>query len=586
MQYNKTTYEEFEMTKNSQACTVLRSLCLTILFSTQLSAHGQKETDHKTYHLHTIFSNKDLKQKFSGFLTHVLRQLSAEKFYELVDSQIMQPQAQDDAQIYRELLQKLPSIKPYFPFYKKLQALKNQKKELTRQALELLTDIPTISNCLEIGTPGTYANAISKHIPISGTLYAMNEKKQLTDAVQAPSYNPLKGFTAYDIFLPLNNYEPISNQVPDKSIDLVICFIGLHHIPLEKIDAFIASIHRVLRPGGVFLLRDHDCKDAQMESIISSAHSIFNIIMNQDSLATEQAEFRNFQKLNYWIELLEKNGFETDHQRVLQAGDPTLNTMLKFTKKAVTHDDTLATISHDLQHTKDYKLDILQTYLTAPEWYNVDSSQEYGKFIEHTPFYNFPYLNNVKNYWKIFNNSWRVARSKQGTLALLTSPYTLMSIFIGAFMTIEYSAKALISWPIRAMYNVDPSPIKVLIEDPLHEISNVDARINLLKEYSGTSFALVELPRNKEFFQIIEKLEKSEITLQEIAGQKEILVKVLVSDNHSIPELEGCRQEYRWKVPTKPSHSFIALTVDATKLKNVLKSLKQQDIQILHIHDF
>jgi SAM-dependent methyltransferase len=37
---------------------------------------------------------------------------------------------------------------------------------------------------------------------------------------------------------------------PDRSFDVVFMFKSLHHVPLDRMDAAFAELHRVLRPGG------------------------------------------------------------------------------------------------------------------------------------------------------------------------------------------------------------------------------------------------------------------------------------------------------------------------------------------------
>lgn len=79
---------------------------------------------------------------------------------------------------------------------------------------------------------------------------------------------------------------------------MVICVIGLHHVPKEKLDLFIQSIRRVLKPNGVFILRDHNATTADLTSLISVAHTVFNLIMNHDSLKTELHNIEIFKALN------------------------------------------------------------------------------------------------------------------------------------------------------------------------------------------------------------------------------------------------------------------------------------------------
>lgn len=46
--------------------------------------------------------------------------------------------------------------------------------------------------------------------------------------------------------------------LPTNSIDLIIMFVVLHHIPPEYRSGVISEIYRVLSPNGVFIIREHD----------------------------------------------------------------------------------------------------------------------------------------------------------------------------------------------------------------------------------------------------------------------------------------------------------------------------------------
>lgn len=46
--------------------------------------------------------------------------------------------------------------------------------------------------------------------------------------------------------------------LPDNSMDLIIMFVVLHHIPPEFRDNILSEVSRVLSPNGVFIIREHD----------------------------------------------------------------------------------------------------------------------------------------------------------------------------------------------------------------------------------------------------------------------------------------------------------------------------------------
>jgi SAM-dependent methyltransferase len=200
---------------------------------------------------------------------------------------------------------------------------------MTRQTLEILGGNHVVQGYVEIGSMGRYVSELRKHLRIEGPMV-------LVDDV-APSNSPIdiveRGqLTKLGQFVPLNDYKPLSSRdIADHSIDLVTCYIGLHHAPPELLDGFVRSIWRALRPGGLFILRDHDVKTPEMNVFVSLVHTVFNAGLG---LAWEvnQKELRHFASIYKWSQYLEARGFKDTGRRILQANDPSDNTLLAFVK--------------------------------------------------------------------------------------------------------------------------------------------------------------------------------------------------------------------------------------------------------------
>lgn len=286
-------------------------------------------------YIYSVFSDSKQRQSVYYFVDYVLRQIHSDQL-DLIVKQIEQERPQNfsgrlsDRYMYEKLLLKLVKHKNFlFDKIRVLKLIQFQKKLLKSQIEQLLGDVKSVTNCLEIGRPGTYASTILDRI--DGKIIAAIDKPEFSDVLQAHSYNPFRKFKGYHRLVRLNNYDPI--RLPTCSVDLVICTIGLHHIPVEKLDAFIDSIYQILTPGGLFLLREHDAFSDELVSLASVAHSLFNAIIPGESLESELSEVRNFHALTYWKQLLEKHRFVVGSQELLQFGDSTLNTFIKCTKK-------------------------------------------------------------------------------------------------------------------------------------------------------------------------------------------------------------------------------------------------------------
>jgi FAD/FMN-containing dehydrogenase/SAM-dependent methyltransferase len=281
-----------------------------------------------TSEFHQVMGDTRWHDRLYLFLQNVYRLYREDRFHALIREAC--DHHETDEGVYRELLERLPRISPFLqPLRFALPSLAKQKREMTRQTLELLGDRRRLAGCLEIGTTGRYVSALRRHVELSGDLVLMNDV--------APGYSPVDiaergGPAKLGRFLPLSDYAPIpSEAIPDASLDLVSCFIGLHHAAPETLGPFLASLHRVLRPGGVLLLRDHDVGSPEMRAFVSLVHTVFNAGLGEP-WSVNAAEPRFFEPVSTWSERLCAAGFVDSGQRLRQPGDPTDNLLMAFSR--------------------------------------------------------------------------------------------------------------------------------------------------------------------------------------------------------------------------------------------------------------
>ena len=93
-----------------------------------------------------------------------------------------------------------------------------------------------------------------------------------------------------------------------------------------------------------------------------------------------------------------------------------------------------------------YHREQFQTYMTGPEWRNVEMAEEYASFIkEGNSIFQFPYFRQVFDLWKVIYNSYSLARKYNSAWQIITSEYMLMDLFVGFFTTIELIPKGILS---------------------------------------------------------------------------------------------------------------------------------------------
>lgn len=276
----------------------------------------------------TVFNDTKWSDDFYRFLQVIFHLYPEDKFHQLIKEETAI--GKTDEEIYKSVQSKLKGIKPFLSeLTYALPALKKQKKEIVRQTLGLLGDVKQISGYAEIGSTGRYISQLRKEIKVTGPIYLINDLAPTNspgDIMERGQLGKLGNF------VDINGYNPISSlTIPDASLDVVTCYIGLHHCQVAKLDGFVESIYRILRPGGSFVIRDHNVKTPEMGTFVSLVHTVFNVGLNE-TWEFEAKDFKNFKSADEWAVIIEQAGFKDAGKRILQDKDPSDNTLMLFTK--------------------------------------------------------------------------------------------------------------------------------------------------------------------------------------------------------------------------------------------------------------
>jgi FAD/FMN-containing dehydrogenase/SAM-dependent methyltransferase len=279
---------------------------------------------------HLLMSRMPWHDRVYAFLHNVFRLYPEDRFNLLIKEAC--ERHGDDEAIYRYLQQQLPTIKPFLgDLTFAIPALGKQKQEMRRQTLQLLGGRTRVVGYVEIGTTGRYVSALRKDIRFDGPIVLVNDFP--------PGHSPAEflergGIRKIGSYLPLRGYAPLSREhIPDASVDLVSCYVGLHHMTPQTLDPFIFSIARVLRPGGVFVLRDHDVRSEDMFRFVGLIHTIFNAGTGA-SWEQNRDELRYFVSIEEWVRRLRAVGLVDQGARLMQANDPSDNVLLSFVRES------------------------------------------------------------------------------------------------------------------------------------------------------------------------------------------------------------------------------------------------------------
>lgn len=116
-----------------------------------------------------------------------------------------------------------------------------------------------------------------------------------------------------------------SSHVPAGTADVVCFRVSLHHMDAETQAAAVRSAHRLLRPSGVCIVKEHDVDSPTTARLSDLQHALFVVrrAVDADADADRRALYEHFwthEKAEYrsraeWKALFERAGFRSQGMR-------------------------------------------------------------------------------------------------------------------------------------------------------------------------------------------------------------------------------------------------------------------------------
>lgn len=101
----------------------------------------------------------------------------------------------------------------------------------------------------------------------------------------------------------------------NNKFDLVTILMVLHHVPLDLIDVLLLEIHRIMKPGGLLILREHnsDTNNYLNKYLLDTLHDFHDVVLNPnlDNRWTDNfiPENNNYNTEEYWSKKIINLGF-------------------------------------------------------------------------------------------------------------------------------------------------------------------------------------------------------------------------------------------------------------------------------------
>ena len=369
----------------------------------------------------------------------------------------------------------------------------------------------------------------------------------------------------------------------NNNIELITCLIGLHHFKKDKLLLFLKNIYDLLIPNGFFIIREHNGTD-DMIPLLNCAHSIFNAVTGE-SYETEKKELRNFKSIIEWRQIVESVGFKDMRIYTLQENDPTENLFICFMKPDVTNNVVPLNLKSICYKNENYKRSLCQSYLTGPEWFSVDIIKEYGNYLEHTPWYDYPYGKTIMKFWDLWCQGICTSIGKCGFSQTISSwSYIFMNLIIGGLLTVIYLQLGLLATIPSFIYhlpgNNEIENIQMIIYTNTPNINSIDGRIKIIN--SEKNYYIIEVPRYKQFMDILLKLITNGTEIIEIAGQTEIQIRISIDKKEILKKINGVDILYDYTMFDGANEKDVMLNVKLNKICELVKN----NIKIKHIYDY
>lgn len=163
-------------------------------------------------------------------------------------------------------------------------------------------DIPAPKTYLDYGCgDGSFTRAVRD-------LYKLdNTNVFCTDIVKYPSLDDL------------NFIEQVNgvSDLPTNTFDLITSYMVLHHIRDDILDITVKNIYSALKPGGIFIIREHNAPDDKVkrdvfQSVVDIVHDVYDYVIDTEMTWKDNDEyFSKYKSMREWTYLMTKTGFKT-----------------------------------------------------------------------------------------------------------------------------------------------------------------------------------------------------------------------------------------------------------------------------------
>lgn len=198
--------------------------------------------------------------------------------------------------------------------------------------------------------------------------------------------------------------------------------------------------------------------------------------------------------------------------------------------------------------------------------------QDYAAFLYTVPWYKYPFREKL-----------------DGFMAISTpTPSTARTIERGFALGSEYLVKIGYAWLIQkgldASSDAEPRDIMLVVATLPPEVLAAEPRIRQVRALSP-QWQLVQIPRYKDFTEIVQALLDRGISIAEIAGNREIMVTVIAPRDARL-DVKDAVQLFSLDLDARPGFRRAGLKARIDRLVDINRELKTRGAVIEHFYDY
>jgi SAM-dependent methyltransferase len=284
---------------------------------------------------------------FDVFLVDIFALVPSRELHRLIASAAWDARNAGDAAIYAALraalAERTSPLSALSALWAGVRQASEQKRELVREVVSVLArlgKVGAVHAYVSIGDAGKLVLPLRAALAMRGAAWVVHDSDAGPEDVAAVVERGAHERASLGTFVRID-YADVGAlagarralaPIPDGAADLVTLCQGLHHFVPAQLPALLAEVRRVLRVGGVFLLREHALdEDGALVPMLDCAHAVFNAVTGV-APEIEAQELRCFRPLAHWRAIVEAAGLADAQVCEMQPHDPTRDVMLAYVK--------------------------------------------------------------------------------------------------------------------------------------------------------------------------------------------------------------------------------------------------------------